>query len=69
MHISSTAKAEIFSQQCMPHNETHTATKYSPPKFIENTLNDRKTKRLYNIYTDTNFVRLTSQFKKNKIKI
>lgn len=67
MHISSTAKAEIFSQQYMPHNETHTVTKYPPPKFTENTLNYRKTKRLYNTYTDTNFIRLTLQLKRNKI--
>lgn len=38
MHISSTAQAEVFSQQYMPHNETHTITKYPPPKFTENTL-------------------------------
>lgn len=53
MHISSTAKAEIFSQQYIPHNETHTIIKYPAPKFIENTLNDRKTKILYIIQTQT----------------
>lgn len=47
------AKAEIFSQQYIPHNETHTITKYPAPKFIENTLNDRKTKILYIIHTQT----------------
>lgn len=67
MHISSTAKAEIFSQQYIPHNETHTIIKYPAPKLIENTLNDRKTKILYIIQTQT--VRLTSQLKRNQIKI
>lgn len=67
MHISSTAKADIFSQQYMPHNETHTITKYPPPKFTENTLNYRKTKE-YIIHIQTqNFIRLTLQPKRNKI--